>query len=68
MAVYSNGNLPHKVIVPHTGSWQWMKDQRFDWCRENCQGNFRGAMFKRTETVWHFKNEHDATLFALRWS
>lgn len=69
MAQYSKSNeLVHKVIVPHTGGWQWGSDQRFEWCKANCQGDYRGAMFQRDQTVWHFRNEQDATMFALRWS
>ena len=61
-------DLIHRVVVPHSGSWQWGKDQRFDWCRQNCQGAWNGAMLKRGEIVWHFQIEKDATMFALRWA
>lgn len=68
-AKYSRSkDLEHKVVVPHTGNWQWGKDQRFQWCEQHCVCDFRGSMFKRYETVWHFKSKEDATMFALRWS
>lgn len=68
-AKYSRSrDLEHKVVVPHSGGWVWGKDQRFEWCRDNCSDDYRGAMFNRAETVWHFRSEQDAVLFALRWS
>lgn len=68
-AKYSRSKeLEHKVVVPHSGGWQWGKDQRFHWCEQHCSGDFRGSMFKRYETVWHFKSKEDALMFALRWS
>lgn len=60
--------LSHKVVVPHTGGWVWGKDQRFAWCEQNCKDDYRGGMFRRDETVWHFRSKEDALLFALRWS
>lgn len=68
-AKYSRSrDLRHRVEVPHSGSWLWGEDQRFEWCKQNCQDDYRGAMFRRDQTVWHFKSQQDAVLFALRWS
>jgi len=68
-AQYSRSrDLRHRVEVPHSGSWVWGKDQRFEWCEQNCQDDYRGGMFSRDRTVWHFRSEQDAVLFALRWS
>jgi len=61
-------DLVHRVTVPHSGGWVWGKDQRFVWCEQNCHDNYRGGMFRRDQTVWHFKSQHDAVLFALRWA
>jgi hypothetical protein len=68
-AQYSRSQeLVHRVEVPHSGGWIWGKDQRFEWCERHCQDNYRGAMFRRDRTVWHFKSQQDALLFALKWS
>jgi hypothetical protein len=61
-------DLQHRVTVPHSGGWVWGKDQRFEWCKENCSDDYRGGMFRRDQTVWHFKSQQDAMMFALRWS
>jgi hypothetical protein len=61
-------DLVHRVTVPHSGGWVWGRDQMFVWCEQNCQDNYRGDMFRRDQTVWHFKSQHDAVLFALRWA
>ena len=68
-AQYSRSrDLSHKVVVPHAGGWVWGKDQRFAWCKQNCSDDYRGGMFQRDRTVWHFRSASDATMFALRWS
>lgn len=68
-AQYSRSrDLQHRVTVPHSGGWVWGKDQRFKWCEQNCEDDYRGGMFNRAETVWHFRSKRDALLFALRWS
>ena len=68
-AQYSRSrDLSHKVVVPHSGGWVWGKDQRFAWCEQNCEDDYRGGMFQRDQTVWHFRSAMDAALFALRWS
>jgi hypothetical protein len=36
------------------------------WCRENCAGNWFRA--PTTVGIYEFEHEHDATMFALRWS
>jgi hypothetical protein len=61
-------DLVHRVTVPHSGGWVWGRDQRFVWCEQNCQDNYRGGMFRQDQTVWHFKSQQDAVLFALRWA
>lgn len=68
-AQYSRSrDLLHRVTVPHSGGWVWGEDQRFAWCKQHCQDDYRGGMFQRDQTVWHFKSKQDAVLFALRWS
>jgi hypothetical protein len=68
-AQYSRSrDLKYRVEVPHSGDWVWGEDQRFVWCKQNCRDDYRGGMFRRDETIWHFKSEQDALLFALRWS
>jgi hypothetical protein len=61
-------DLKYRVEVPHSGDWVWGEDQRFVWCKQNCRDDYRGGMFRRDQTIWHFKSEQDALLFALRWS
>jgi hypothetical protein len=69
IAQYSRSrDLKYRVEVPHSGDWVWGEDQRFVWCKQNCRDDYRGGMFRRDETIWHFKSEQDALLFALRWS
>ena len=68
-AQYSRSRtLEHRVVVPHSGGWVWGRDQRFEWCEQNCSDDYRGGMFQRDQTVWHFRSEQDALLFTLRWS
>ena len=68
-AQYSRSReLKHRVTVPHSGGWVWGKDQCFEWCAQNCEDDYRGGMFNRNQTVWHFRSATDATLFSLRWS
>lgn len=68
-AQYSRSRLlEHKVVVPHSGGWVWGKDQRFAWCAQNCEDDYRGGMFRRDQTVWHFRSRRDALMFTLRWS
>lgn len=69
IAQYSRSrDLKYRVEVPHSGDWVWGEDQRFVWCKQNCRDDYRGGMFLRDQTIWHFKSEQDALLFALRWS
>ena len=37
------------------------------WCLEHCQGKFRDHKDSGT-VVWYFQNQHDATMFAMRWA
>jgi hypothetical protein len=68
-AQYSRSrDLKYRVEVPHSGDWVWGEDQRFVWCKQNCRDDYRGGMFRRDQTIWHFKSEQDAILFLLRWS
>jgi hypothetical protein len=68
-AQYSRSrDLKYRVEVPHSGDWVWGEDQRFVWCKQNCRDDYRGGMFRRDQTIWHFKSEQDALTFALRWS
>lgn len=41
--------------------------QKLKWCLEHCQGKFRDIR-EHDCRAWYFQNEHDATLFAIRWS
>jgi len=42
-------------------------NEKLAWCLENCEGKFRD-MKVLEERVWYFKNDHDASMFALKWS
>ena len=40
---------------------------KLTWCLEHCQNKFRDIRHD-THRVWYFQNDHDATMFAMRWS
>ena len=42
-------------------------NDKLKWCLEHCQNKFRDIRESKT-TAWYFKSEHDATIFAMRWS
>lgn len=67
---YTLEDAEFQVCIPHgfNQSWHWQEGPQHDWCRENCQGPWRGAMYSTNETTWLFRLESDAILFALRWS
>lgn len=37
------------------------------WCLEHCQGKFRDIR-EFDDTTWYFQFEHDASMFAMKWS
>lgn len=41
--------------------------EKLTWCLENCQNKFRDISTNRGRT-WYFENQHDATVFAMRWA
>ncbi len=41
--------------------------EKLTWCLEHCQNKFRDIRHT-TNRVWYFQNEHDASMFAMRWS
>lgn len=59
-----------KITIPHGANegWWWGHGPKFDWCRANCEGEWNGAMYTRSQTEWSFESERDAVLFGLRWS
>ena len=40
---------------------------KLTWCLEHCQNKFRDIRHTKSR-VWYFQNEHDATMFAMRWA
>ena len=53
----------HPVTLNEEGNYS----ERLTWCLEHCQSKFRDVRESKT-TAWYFQNEHDATMFAIRWS
>ena len=42
-------------------------NEKLTWCLEHCQNKFRD--FKENNTrAWYFKDEHDAVVFAMKWT
>ena len=41
--------------------------EKLKWCLEHCQSKFRDVR-ESGARAWYFQNEHDATMFAMRWS
>jgi hypothetical protein len=40
---------------------------KLTWCLEHCQSKFRDLSDQHGR-IWYFQNEHDATMFAMRWA
>lgn len=41
--------------------------EKLTWCLEHCQNKFRDLAHPDGR-AWYFENEHDATMFAMRWA
>ena len=41
--------------------------EKLTWCLEHCQSKFRD-LSEQDGRVWYFENEHDATMFAMKWA
>lgn len=52
------------VRLPHTST---QYNNMLTWCLEHCQNKFRDIQ-ESTGRAWYFQNEHDATMFAMKWS
>jgi hypothetical protein len=42
--------------------------EKLTWCLEHCQNKFRDLAVGQGHRAWYFENEHDATMFAMKWS
>ena len=42
-------------------------NEKLTWCMEHCQNKFRDIRESNCR-AWYFQNEHDASMFAMRWS
>ena len=42
-------------------------NDKLKWCLEHCQNKFRDVRESKSR-AWYFQNEHDATMFAMRWA
>jgi len=40
---------------------------KLTWCMEHCQNKFRDIR-ENDCRAWYFQDEHDATMFAMRWA
>lgn len=52
----------HVIILPD-GDFA----EKLAWCLEHCQHKFRDLSHSNGR-AWYFQNEHDASLFAIKWS
>lgn len=41
--------------------------EKLVWCLEHCNNKFRDIKDENYR-IWYFQNEHDATMFAMRWA
>ncbi len=41
--------------------------EKLTWCMEHCQSKFRDIRESNCR-AWYFQNEHDASMFAMRWA
>jgi hypothetical protein len=41
--------------------------EKLTWCMEHCQSKFRDIKESNCR-AWYFQNEHDASMFALKWA
>jgi hypothetical protein len=48
--------------------WEWGKGPYFDWCKDNCTGQYRVGKYSHSRVTGYFQNEGDAIMFKLRWS
>jgi len=57
------------VIVINTNANNWFDyiEQFFDWCDQNCTGEYDVRVYHMNEIEVSFKKEQDAILFALTW-
>lgn len=53
----------HSVLMTNDTEYS----EKLTWCLEHCQNKFRDLSDQHGR-VWYFENEHDATMFAMRWS
>lgn len=49
-------------------SWQWGGDPYFDWCCDNCLGDYNIVKYDRRTIHGRFRNPADAMMFKLKWS
>lgn len=52
----------HSVALP-----DYDYNDKLVWCLESCNSKFRDIL-KGDVRYWYFQNEHDATIFAIKWS
>ena len=42
-------------------------NEKLNWCMEHCSSKFRDIREPNCR-AWYFQNEHDATMFAMKWA
>ena len=52
----------HVIILPDTDF-----SEKLTWCLEHAQSKFRD-LSDQNGRAWYFQNEHDATMFAMKWA
>lgn len=53
-----------RIPYDHPASWA----ELYHWCKENCQGEFRGNPKFGIVSGIVFEKEEDAIMFSLKWS
>jgi hypothetical protein len=53
----------HSVLITNDIEYS----EKLTWCLEHCQSKFRD-LSDQDGRVWYFENEHDATMFAMKWA
>jgi len=53
----------HSVLITNDDYFS----DKLTWCLEHCQNKFRDLSDQHGR-IWYFENEHDATMFAMRWA
>lgn len=57
-----------EVTDRYAGNWQWGHGPYYDWCDDNCTGDYNIVKYDRNSIHGRFRNASDAMMFKLKWS